>query len=420
MFDVLLSTKARPLIFAIRGDIISTTGYARAARALAEILAESNRVLGVSLHEDPSDRSAIFPGELVSDGELRRIAEINPLLVVHHTTPDHSLPVPNAVNVGLFYWETDAIPRRLAWCEHIASMDTIWAPTQFIADFIRQCGFEGDIPLIPWAHHFDGPDASHIMTEDIAFDFLPRLGSASGSDAELWQEGSLQQQRRSGHDVFVAIQSLAPRKGLPILINEWRRHVQATPGSSSLLLLKLTFRHAHGIGPDARQHLVNLLRRYGVPDNVPIRIGLISRLLNEDEMRHLTKGASAVVTCSYGEGFGGPIMEAINLGTPAIASRHTGLADLLPASHALQYASKRVRVQLRDLADVYPSSASWFVPEPGSLAGALATFSKMPEAQRARVVLEARNHAQEFCAVPVVRRRLHDAIRTIVRRQELA
>ena len=198
MSNVLLSTKSRPLTFAIRGDIISTTGYARAARALAEILAETNRVLGISLHEDPSDRSAIFPGALVSDNELRRLAETDPLVVVHHTTPDHSLPVPNALNVGLFYWETDAIPRRLSWCEHIASMDAIWAPTRFIADFVRQCGFEGDIPLIPWAHRFDEGDASQTEMGDIAFDMLPRLGSADGSDSEPWQESSLRAQHRSG------------------------------------------------------------------------------------------------------------------------------------------------------------------------------------------------------------------------------
>ena len=403
------------ITFAVRGDILSTTGYARAARALAEILAEDNRVLGISIHEDPSDRSAGFPGDLVSDAELRQLARCTPLAVIHHTTPHDFWPVPDAINIGLFYWETDAIPRKLAWSEHIASMDAIWAPTQFVANFVRQCGFDGPVRLIPWAQRFDGPTAPpEADGNDIAFDLLPRLGRASETDGGSWQNAALDGVRRSGGDVFLAVQSLAPRKGLPVLINEWHHHVVATPNSHSVLLLKLNFRHAHGIGSDLRRHFVNLLRRYGVPDGDPIRIGLISRLLSDDEMRRLMGRASALVTCSYGEGFGGPIVEAINLATPVIASRHTGITDLLPPDYPLQYASRLVRVPLRDLSDVYPPSSSWFVPEAGALAGAIAAFHAMHPEQRARAVGIARAHAQSFCALPVVRRLVRDAIETLV------
>ncbi len=299
-------------------------------------------------------------------------------------------------------------------------MDAIWAPTRFIADFVQQCGFPHDIPLIPWAHHFAKADSSHDSTDDIAFHLLPRLGSQDSLDADCWQESSLLQQQRCGSDVFVAIQSLAPRKGLPILIKEWHRHVNETPHSTSLLLLKLSFRHAHGIGPEreatSRQSVAPVWGAKWCSNSARPH----QPSLSESEMRRLTGGASAVVTCSYGEGFGGPVMEAINLGTPVIASCHTRLADLLPANYPLQYASRRVRVQLRDLADVYPPSASWFVPESGALAGALTAFSEMTPAQRAKAVVDARHHAEEFCGVPVVRRLLSDAVKTIVRRRELA
>ena len=407
--------------FAIRGDILSTTGYARAARALAGILTEEYHVLGVSIHEDPADQSAVFPGPVLSDADLRKFSRTNPLVVIHHTTPDHFLPVPGAINIGLFYWETDAIPRKLAWPEHIASMDAIWAPTRFVADFVRGCGFEGPIALIPWAQHFNESTPSlRSATADIEFDFVERLRLKSESDASMWRPTSLDRLRSSGAHVFLAIQSLAPRKGLPILINEWCRYLRGAPHSTAVLLLKLNFRHAHDIGADPRQHLLDLLHRYGIPDGEQVSIGLISRVLSDEEMLQLTARASALVTCSYGEGFGGPIVEAINVGTPVIASRHTGIADLLPSEYPLQYDSRLSRVHLRDLVDVYPPSSSWHVPDSGALAKAISNFDALDLAQRVQIVSDARTHAQAFCSVPVVRNLVRNAVERLVWKRKAA
>ncbi len=399
------------LTFVIRGDIISSTGYARAARALARLLARDYAVLGVSLQEDPSDRAEVFPGRLIDDADLPVLARSERLVVINHSTPEHFVPVPGAYNIGLFYWETLAIPRKFYWQEYIAAMDAIWAPTRFVARFVAACGYPGPVTLVPWPQDFGpapaGEAADAAERSDIPVATLAKMARAGGSAS--WASVPLDELAR-GRDIYLAIQSLSPRKGLAVLVSEWVRFVRATPGADSLLLLKLGFRHAHGITADVREHFIHLLRRYGVAAGEMVRIGLISQHLDDAAMVRLTGKASVLVSSSYGEGFGGPIVEALINEVPVIASRHTGIADLLPPDYPLQFASEEVHVQLRDLIEIYPPSSSWFVPKPGALSAAFASFAAMPASRRTAAMRAGADHAREFCETSVVGRLIDDAI----------
>lgn len=390
----------RTVVVAVRGDILGTTGYAKAARALAGILSDRYRVVGVSEQEDLDDRPLGFPGELLSWDDLPALARATRLVVVHHATPDQFRIVPNAYNVGMFYWETMAIPHRLDWPAMISAMNAIWAPTSFLRSFTLACGYTGPVATIPWPHEFGTGSERRPNGHgpDVPVEVLDRM-PAPGDDQPGWTNVPFAALRREGGPLLLSVQSLAPRKGLPLLIAEWCRHLARAPGTGSRLVLKLGFRHAHGIGSDRRHHLVSLLGRYGVPAGARLRLALIDRHLDDDEMAALVGASDALVSTSLGEGFGGPIVEALVEDVPVIAPRHTGIADLLPADYALGLPSRTLCVQLREAVDLYPASSTWCVPEAGALADALAAFEAMPAGERARITAGAKAHARAFCGV---------------------
>jgi tetratricopeptide (TPR) repeat protein len=391
-------------VFVIRGDIISTTGYAKAARAMAKLLSENFAVVGLSIHEDPADCAEPFPGPLVSDDDVIGLATRSAVVVVHHTTPDQFMPFPHARNIIAFYWETRAQPRQLQWAERLAFADAVWAPTRFVADFVTSCGYQGPIVMVPWAHDFGAGKRPRGGLPTAAVHHYDGLAAR-----QLGTVTSVAALRRSVRTLFLAVQSLAPRKGLPLLLAGWREHVAATPNGDDLLLLKLNFRHAHGIESSGAAHLAKLLRTLGMANGKPLRLALLDATLTEDELAHLMGAADCYVTTTLGEGFGGPVIEALTARVPVIAPRHTGLCDLLAEDYPLTVAASERCVALMDNMSVYPHASTWFVPEPGSLSLALARFSALEETERSALVDRAIAHAAAFCGVDAVRRCLASA-----------
>ncbi len=392
------------LAVVIRGDLISSTGYARAARALASIIASRHEVFGVSLHEDPSDRLAIFPGRLISDESVRQLARKRKVIIIHHTTPDFFLPTAHAYNIGCFYWETKAIPRSLYWPEHIASMDAIWAPTRFIARFVASCAYRGPIIIVPWPHDFEPvkPNAdTGRLGRAIYVDLLekPRSCEAPAS----WKTTTFSGLRANKELIYLAIQTLSPRKGLPILLREWLSAARIGLAPGTVLLLKLNFRHAHNISSDAREHIALSLERAGAEAGNCPQIAIISETLNDMQMSLLLEKSDCLVSASLGEGFGGPVVEALAAGKPVIAPRHTSLSELLPDDYPLHVSTWEACVQLHDLPDVYPPTSTWFLPRPGELASRMAEFGMLTWEERAMMAKCARLHAASFCGQDVVR-----------------
>lgn len=403
----------REVAFAVRGDIVSNTGYAHAARALAAVLSETSPVFGVSIHVDPSDCGEPFPGPLVGPAELGEIAARHALVVIHHTTPDAFDPVLDAVNVGAFYWETVSIPHRDLWVERIAAMDAIWAPTTFVAAFVRSTGYGGPLSVVPWPHDFEpvrtgapglaALDGVAALRCDRMCEPGGTLGAPQPLAAAVGGRGL----------TFLAVQSLSPRKGLPILIADWCRFV-AEGAADCTLVLKLSFRHVHGLGADHLLHFQSTLSQLGVKPGQRLNIALVEADLPRAGLQALIASADCLVSASYGEGFGGPLVEAIVENTAVICPTHTGIADLFPPDYRLGVACEPVAVQLRGLPDVYPASCVWNVPESGSLLRALQRFRDMGPAEVEAVKRSAREAAQNFCSLAAAREAVASAVSEIV------
>jgi glycosyltransferase involved in cell wall biosynthesis len=113
------------------------------------------------------------------------------------------------------------------------------------------------------------------------------------------------------HDTayFVVTGAIDPRKNHLLLLNVWRELVRRDgPGSPKLVVAGSRFRTSDAV--------TDMLERCEViRDHVVEVAGLTT-----PGLRQLLAGARALLMPSYAEGFGIPIVEALALGTPVIAS----------------------------------------------------------------------------------------------------
>ena len=399
-------------LFILRGDLRSRTGYARAARALIKLLPQHLNVIGVDIHPDPDDHGEAPGCTVAQDDALLTLIEnaARPPIILHYSAPDDFRFFPGAINIGSFYWETNAVPLNRSWDWKLNLMQAMWAPTRFMADFIRSAGFRGDIDLVTWPHDFTATPASVASTDDLPLQYVQMANAPSQppSMAPI----SFRSLRRQTRNLFLAVQSLSPRKGTRFLLNEWRSYLRGG-AVGDVLLLRLAFRHALDYQGAPSLHFGSMLRDAGFEAGEPTQIALASDALDEEALADVYKKCDAYVTASFGEGFGGPVIEALQQDCLVIAPRHTGIQDLLAEDNPLAVDSRSMVVGLKGNLPVYPMSANWHVPVPGGIAKAIRLFAHMSAEQRATALQAAHRHASAFCSQPVVRQQLCAALQRL-------
>jgi glycosyltransferase involved in cell wall biosynthesis len=113
-----------------------------------------------------------------------------------------------------------------------------------------------------------------------------------------------------GRPYFVVLGTIEPRKNHLLLLNVWRRLAQ-TLGREATPRLVLIGRRGW-----ENENILDLL------DRCPILKGVVveHNRLPDLEVRTLVAGARALLMPSFAEGFGLPVVEALALGAPVIAS----------------------------------------------------------------------------------------------------
>ena len=394
--------RAHGPMFIIRGDLRSTTGYGHETRALARLLRPRFEILGVDLHHNPLDDSARFPGRLIQDADIAALCEAGARpFVLNNTPPETFAYFQGATNIGAFYWESDPLPRLRRWPEMICAMDHVWAKTRFDQALIRESGFSRPVPIVTWPFDFDAVETARPETlaglDVFWIDHMAVGGPAVRRMAEV---------RRGARNLFLSVKSLAPRKGLPILLSEWRDYIQSTDDHNDALCLKLKFTHNDKLEADIEQQIAAMLARAGFRDGERVRIAFTAADLTHQQLRALYALSDAYVTTSYGEGFGGPVVESLLTHRPVIAARHTAAEDLLAADHPFLIESRRLHVGLRGNSQIYPNAASWHVPVQGSVVRALQGFADTDAEARIAATRAARAHAAAFCGRAAVQRHL--------------
>ena len=429
----------------VRGDLRSQTGWSRATRALVKLMQPHfGCVFGIDLHYSPVVSVLPAPFRLIGERDIDLLTEAHVKLTLLNMCLPHEFRfVPDADNIGYFFWETDKPPAGAGWTELAGLMDQIWVPTDWqrkiVMEWMRQVGRDTDVRVVPWPQ--ETPDIPAAPS-----DWAPRLavhrvlGTAELEQLAMTEETCQARQRvprfgpwivagaqrRLRHRVLdgtacelnlgappgalaFAVQTDVPRKGLPVLISEWLQFRRTFP--DAILLLKLSsidvFKDRTALHIRLSRMVHRLSASAGGPDD---GIFVCYDRLTDATLAACYRAATAFVSASFGEGFGGPIVESLIAGTLPLMPAHTACAGLLPEDYPFRVESRPVIGKLVDELPLYPPDGSWHVAVEGAIARRLCElFSATPET-RSGVLLTCQQHLRDAFGADVVAPRVASAL----------
>jgi len=441
-------------LLVIRGDLQSHSGYSAAARDYSRSLqGHFDRVLGVDIHYSSARPYEKFPHPVVAEEEAKHQAKAaRRVLVLSFTTPNYYACYPNAVNVGLTFWEADRLPLQGAdrppWVDQANRMTAIWAPCSHTKGVFETAGVTVPIRVIPWPIRTPSLPSGRLPDGEIYdLDRRPWLASSLVKLARF-QEPRFRWSRwlmrnavpqiaarllarwRITSQVIPAPRDFAllcvaqdvPRKALLLLLSEWmefKRRPLAEPWS---LILKST-----PIDPQTPQftfvsrfweHVQALKSQLGVSR---AKVYLWTGDLSEAAFQCLLAGTHGQIAASLGEGFCGPAALALALGKSLVAPRHTALTDYLAEDYPYRFATRPACVRfVGDPLGVYDPASLWHVPAPFAVADALTRLAADSPGRRAEIATQAFLHFMNWCNPERVERLLAEEVQRLLSSQARA
>jgi glycosyltransferase involved in cell wall biosynthesis len=396
----------------IRGDLGGRTGWGKAIRALASILQEYfDPVYAIDLYVRPAQLSARVDLPLVTDNDVAQIASAHKLVLFNFCLPHEAILPSGCLWVNYFFFESDIFPVELDWTVRLDLHDQIWVPSDWQREVVCKYlpGKSDRTFVVPWPQVVDGkqprmpsniPAAAALGTTPLAkitatdnhWHTLVRSWLAKLPIGRRLVLQSAQRMARQKVEVlnasvvsveelflryeavFLAIQTDTPRKGLPVLSAAWANHVQRANGRSCLLIKYMSINISK---PTCDCHieisatLNGAFRRVGASIDDDTHAYIVHNYLSDDALEAIIQRSRAVVTATYGEGFGGSVVDAVRLGIPVITPRHTALTNLLPADYPYIVNALPFRGLLKGNLPVYSPSSQWYVPDARQLASKL-------------------------------------------------
>lgn len=353
-------------------------------------LAVANRALGEALERHTAHRVSFYategPGDYLprsrdlSDKPLaaelwsRSFSAGAPDVLIRNTYPPRFDHLRGQLNLSFFFWEDSLIPADWA-ARFNASYDGVLAPTRYVETVLRASGVTIPIAVVPTP-----------VSLPEGFQEPPAAGLA--------KPGSVR---------FLSVGSAFPRKGVDVLL---RAFGSAFTSRDDVVLVLKTF-------PNIHNRVAEMLAEMRADKPAFPAVVHIDRDVTPAELLALYRGADALVHPSRAEGFGLPVVEAMLLGIPVIATSATGLADFCDEQTALVI-PHRMSPSRSHLA---VPGAEWAEPDPRALADLLRGFaSGVLREEAARRAENARRRATETFSPPAAARAaaraiegLHDA-----------
>ncbi|MBV9539433.1 MAG: hypothetical protein JOY70_10910, partial [Acidisphaera sp.] len=345
--------------------------------------------------------------------------------------------VRGSINVGWWFWETDRISPEFDWMERLESLDVLFVPSQWQAGWVARLGLRTPLHVLPWPHALAARAPHPAQRSDdvirVCRPFsraqlveLDRVESAAHHDAVARSEMiAAQSARRRPADLppesyLFAVQTDAPRKGLACLLSEWRAYRRAG-GKIATLLIRFS---GLNVAQDAGR-LLRSLSQIGLAATGGDSEGLegvqaILEPVRAKTLHDLYAGAAALVAPSFGEGFGGTLVEAVQAGTLPVGPRHTACGELLPTDYPLSYESQAFIGALKGQLPIQPANGTWHPPRPGAIAAALHRLDAMDGDDRAAVRRQLESHMRALLAPDAVAARFAAAIDGRRTRRDLA
>ena len=276
-----------------RGPLTDPSGYAAGGRAFVRGLVE----LGAAVRAEPqvwNHRVALSPADRALLGPLLG-ADLGRIDArVEHTFPPLAdLDSPGPLRVLRTMFETDRIPP--AWVEPCNRADEVWVPTEHNREAFAAAGVDGErLVVIPEPFELDRLDRDAAPLE---------LPGAHGT-------------------VFLAAFDFSLRKGWDVLLDAWCSTFSAQDDVTLVLKVWSTTR-----GMTATTIHEAIGARIASLGHDPARVPdivVVDDLLAAEAMAALYAACDVYVAPTRGEGWGRPIMEAMAMGRPAIATAWSG------------------------------------------------------------------------------------------------
>lgn len=341
--------------FIFRGDLDSNNGYSRAIRAYANLCRNFGEIGGVAIHRGEVPRH-LWRDPLYEDAELFANGSEGfdePVFVIQICTPDLFIRYPGAVNVGCFFWESHTLPLTFDWVSGFNSIDWLWLPVSYMEEMPLVANFPNKL-LLPWPLMFSDEGQSGNKEKYRGLSLYLTEWTKTGEK----RTKTLEEVRQKFDNVFISVSSIAARKGVAGLLKAW-----IAADIDGALIVRLSLKH-YSFGMTC---LRDYLCEIGLGEDELKGVFFLLEEISEVSLNKLYEMADFYVTNTFGEGFGGPVAEAIQHGVPVIAPIHTGIKDLLPEDHQLKVRHEVAQINLCGNLDVYPPATEWCIPDFGDM-----------------------------------------------------
>ena len=251
--------------------------------------------------------------------------------------------------IGYWFWELAHFPIGLAPAFHC--VDEIWAPSRFCLEAYRALS---PVP-VRWM-----PPA--VVPPDVPASGIDRGSLGIPDGAFLY------------FHAFDAL-SVPERKNPAGLITAFAESLRAD-GPGRHLLIKIS-------SADAHPTLMTELKR--AADGLPVT--LLARHLTRGDVNRLLAACDCYVSLHRSEGLGLPLIEAMYLGKPVIATGYGGVTDFL--SDDTGWVVRHTMTEIDQPLGPYPRGAVWADPDPAHAAELMRLVAASPDEVRARTAAAA-------------------------------
>lgn len=250
-------------------------------------------------------------------------------------TPKPALRPGANYNILYFYWETDTIPKR--WVHFINQYDEIWAPCSLVKDALKKSGFTGVVILVP----------------------TPNLNSNKYSKFVIPHKKSKDLKVSDNVFKFYYIFQWQYRKGYDSLI---KAYYDAFSGNDNVLLIlktnKLSGTNEEFVGNISKEIDSFKKGRGNLPE-----IFIIPNFISNEKISYLHKISDVYVAPNRGEGWGMPIVKAVNEDSLIITTKFGGSAEFLDENSAMIINHKKASVKNMNWSGhLYTADHNWAEP----------------------------------------------------------
>lgn len=310
--------------------LVDGSGYAEAARNYIAALSS----VGVAV----SAKSVSFEGARSDYGRAGQFAneamarEVSYAINISFLTPDHFrlFHDPRRYNIGMFDWETDALP--IEWVSECNLMDEVWVPAHWTAGVAKKSGVVKPVHVFG---HCASPD-DYKAALPLIFPELPK---------NLYKFYSIFQwtERKNPKGLLQAyLTEFTDKDPVVLIVKTYRSDYSESEQNAVLAEIKKVKADVGGASTP--------------------KVMVILDMLTKSEMLGLHRMADCFVLIQRAEGWGLPHFEACMMGKPVITTNYSANLEFTRPEHSYLVGYNMISVRGMDWIHWYRPNMVWADP----------------------------------------------------------